>query len=125
MNVSFGSLEPGAVFYSDGRAYKKLDPKPSIAADPAVGSIVFDNAITIGRPRNSARFAATDRVDTADKVPLPSWWRRKLMARALRWHLSGFTGWARWSWRLARLWSRGNTEMRLAAYATQLMMMGE
>lgn len=121
MNVSFGSLDAGAVFYSEGKAYKKLgppDPLKPIGVD-------VDNAITIVRPRNSARFAATDRVDTGDKVPLPSWWRRKLMARALRWHLSGFTGWARWSWRLARLWSRGDTEMRLAAYATQLMMMGE
>jgi hypothetical protein len=119
VNVSFGSLEPGAVFYADGKAYKKL-----LLPNP-LKPIGLDNAITVGRPRNSARFAATDRVDTADKVPLPSWWRRKLMARALRWHLSGFTGWARWSWRLARLWSRGDTEMRLAAYATQLMMMGE
>jgi hypothetical protein len=124
VNVSFGSLEPGAVFYADGKAYKKLGPPPQ-ETQPLAGYLPLDNAITVGRPRNSARFAATDRVDTADKVPLPSWWRRKLMARALRWHLSGFTGWARWSWRLARLWSRGDTEMRLAAYATQLMMMGE
>lgn len=114
MNVSFGSLAAGDVFYADGKAYKKLNTGEG-----------FDNAMTIGSMRNSARFEATDRVETGDRVPQPSWWRRWLLTRSLRWHFAGFPGWARWSWRLARLWSRGDTEMQLAAYATQLMMMGE
>lgn len=116
MNVSFGSLDVDAVFYADGIAYRKLAP----AADARL-----DNAITISGRRNSARFSETDRVETPEKVPRPSWWRRWLLARALRWQMSGLTSWARWSWRLARLGARGETEMRLAAYATQLLMVGE
>lgn len=117
MNVSFGSLAVGAIFHNhDGLPYKKLsDAEPPLHNAQLVG----------GKSWATEHFNGTDRVFTPEKVPRPIFWRRWLLARALRWQMSGFTGWARWAWRLARLWSRGDTEMRLAAYATQLMMMGE
>lgn len=109
----FSKLKPGDRFEADGEAWKKLGEAP-----PGL-----DNAKKLGSPQTK-RFAASDQVARLS-VPSLSFWRRWLLTRSLRWQIAGFTWWAKWSWRLARVFASEKTDQAMAAHVAQLLMMGE
>ncbi len=112
--IAFSKLKPGERFEFEGDAWKKLDTTDR-------GD--FDNAQMLGR-RQTRMFAPKDEVTKLSVPPLPLW-RRWLLTRSLRWQVAGFTWWARWSWRLARVFAREKTDQAMAAHVAQLLMMGE
>ncbi len=117
--IAFSKLKPGERFEADGEAWKKLE----LDLYEGMPLTEVDNAQTLGR-RQTKHFAATDLVARLS-VPSLSFWRRWLLTRSLRWQVAGFTWWAKWSWRLARVFAREKTDQAMAAHVAQLLMMGE
>lgn len=115
--IAFGKIKPGERFEADGEAWKKLDENPENIA------LQLDNAQTLGR-RQTRRFSPEDIVAPL-RMPSLSAWRRWLLTRSLRWQIAGFTTWARWSWRLGRMFASDKVDQAMAAHVAQLLMMGE
>lgn len=110
--IAFSKLKPGERFEADGEAWKKLDKGDEL-----------DNAQTLGR-RQTRKFKPEDVVEPLRMPSLPAW-RRWLLTRSLRWQIAGFTTWARWSWRLGRMFASDKVDQAMAAHVAQLLMMGE
>lgn len=122
--TTFEDLDPGDRFEADGEAWKKLeepDTKPDLGGGHHMAQL--DNAQTLGR-RQTRRFSPDDIVAPLRMPSLPAW-RRWLLTRSLRWQIAGFTTWARWSWRLGRMFASDKVDQAMAAHVAQLLMMGE
>ena len=112
MSAQFGALRVGARFEADGEVWRKTNDQ-----------YVIDNAQML-RLRQTRCFLPVERV-TVLRPPVLSFWRRWLLTRSLRWQVAGFTSWARWSWRLARVLASETTDQAMAAHVTTRLMMGE
>lgn len=111
--IRFDKLAPGDRFELDGEIWKKLPTD-----NPAL-----DNIRAVTRPQT--RWIAGSLMVQPLQVLTVSFWRRWLLARALRWEVAGFKRWSRWSWWLSRIFATEKTQQALAMHATQLLMMGE
>jgi hypothetical protein len=119
--TTFGKLQPGDRFEYEGEVWRKLDDNPE--ASGKVMALQLDNAVML-RLRTTRRFSGGDFV-TPLRPPRLSFWRKWLLSRSLRWQVAGFTSWAKWTWRLARVLASEKTDQAMAAHVATLLMMGE
>ena len=117
--TKFEDLKTGERFEADGEAWKKL----SDDSEDIGFQLRQDNAQMLSR-RQTRRFHPDDIVAPLRMPSLPAW-RRWLLTRSLRWQLAGFTTWAKWSWRLGRVFASEKVDQAMAAHVAQLLMMGE
>lgn len=110
--VSFRTIAPNDRFEANSEVWRKLSDDQRL-----------DNAQMLST-RQTRRFEPLDMVRPL-RVPGLVFWRRWLITRSLRWQMAGFTRWAKWSWRLARILATETTNQALVAHATKLLVMGE
>jgi hypothetical protein len=111
--TTFGKLQPGDRFEYEGEVWRKLsDEEPPLHN---AQMLRLRQTAWIGPRLQVARLHA----------PSLSFWRRWLLTRSLRWQVAGFTLWAKWTWRLARVLASEKTDQAMAAHVATLLMMGE